>query len=387
MKIVKKIIIVFVLLLIISIGAYLIINVKQGQINENLFQTEEVHWEFEIFEPDYEVEEFEYQDFSRFMNWGENINIYDLKIDNYEDYLKLKNSVFKNMLDVKEEDFEDNFMIITAIENTSQVGLTVKDVEVDDDTMYIILQRNQDLLTSEEWQKLDEGSFFELSSETIKKLDKTCISYIFPKEMERENLIITRDLLDSEKDYSNEVQISYGTGLGTYSGTSDKSLSFKNSQVRSILEKMQNGESPYIIEEAEGWQDFVVEDFSITKELPEIDFSKWENLGNNFYSLKITDFSEYLKYMNKYNLRTLAWSDFKEIGVILVVRKSSDTVIEISESFEIDNLAVEANETKVSLKVETGADLDVSENFKYPGKIIIVPNYRFLESTLLNVNT
>lgn len=58
-----------------------------------------------------------------------------------------------------------------------------------------------------------------------------------------------------------------------------------------------------------------------------IDFSNWNDLGNNFYSIAITDYSEYLKLMNNYNAPKLTWFDFKYIYAIIVVRVNADNTI------------------------------------------------------------
>lgn len=388
MKILKKVIIAFIIILIISIGAYLIINFNKDKINEDLSQIEEKkpEWSFETFEPTFEgIEDFNYQDYSRFMNYGNDINIYNLKITSYEEYKNLKNTIFKNMLNMTEEDFEKKFMVITAIENTSQIGLTVKNVNLEDDSMYIVLERNKNLLTEEEWKKIDD-SISNLTKEIDDKLNETCIAYVFPKEMERENLVVTRDYLDSEKDYSNEVQISIGDGIGSYNGTTDKLLAFKNKRTRNMMEMIKREDSFGAISETQ-WLDFVSEDFTITEDMSEIDFNKWNNLGNDFYCLEITDFSEYLKYIEKYNLRTLGWKDFKEIGVVLVINKNTDKIIEVDNNFKYDELNVDVkdNEKKASLKVKIGEEKNANEKFKYSGKIIIVPNYRFLNETKLEI--
>ena len=111
--------------------------------------------------------------------------------------------------------------------------------------------------------------------------------------------------------------------------------------------------------------------------MPEIDFSNWNDLGNDFYSIAITDYSEYLKLMNNYNAPKLTWFDFKYIYAIIVVRVNADNTIDIKD--------IESENGKSYLNVSIGGWLDVSEEFKYPAVCVAVPNYRSLESNFLNV--
>ena len=57
-------------------------------------------------------------------------------------------------------------MVITAIENIDMAGLKVDNIETDEDTLYISL----------------------IKDESIVDTDKTCISYILPRSLERENI-------------------------------------------------------------------------------------------------------------------------------------------------------------------------------------------------------
>lgn len=125
------------------------------------------------------------------------------------------------------------------------------------------------------------------------------------------------------------------------------------------------------------WKDMISRNFTITKDMPEIDLSNWNDLGNNFYSIAITDYSEYLKLMNNYNAPKLTWFDFKYVYAIIVVRASADNTIDIKD--------IENEDGKSYLNISIGGWLDVSEEFKYPAVCIAVPNYRSLESNFLNV--
>ena len=69
-----------------------------------------------------------------------NEKIYYKKINDYSEYKVVKNR-WEEIIDMQEEDFKNNFMIITAIENTSMQGLIVDKIEVDNDALYISLIR------------------------------------------------------------------------------------------------------------------------------------------------------------------------------------------------------------------------------------------------------
>ena len=51
--------------------------------------------------------------------------IYHLVLDNYQDYMNFKNNN-NDVLEMTEEDFKNNFIIITDIENVSMLGLTLQ---------------------------------------------------------------------------------------------------------------------------------------------------------------------------------------------------------------------------------------------------------------------
>ena len=109
----------------------------------------------------------------------------------------------------------------------------------------------------------------------------------------------------------------------------------------------------------------------------EIDFSKWNDLGNGFYSITITDYSDYLKMINNYNAPQIKWYEFEYIYAIIIVRTNTDNTILVD--------GIEEEDGKSYLNVRTGGWLDVTEEFKYPAMCVAVPNYRSLESSFLNV--
>ena len=90
--------------------------------------------------------------------------------------------MWKDIIDMTESDFKDNFMVITAIENTSMVGLTVDKLETDNNNLYISLIHYPDGVEYDE--------------------NQTCISYKISRELERDNIYAVRNLRDTEKDMS-----------------------------------------------------------------------------------------------------------------------------------------------------------------------------------------
>lgn len=69
-------------------------------------------------------------------------NFYYKKVMTYEEYEKCK-EVWNNLVEMNEEDFNDNFVVIVAVENTSMLGLTVSDVSANDTTLYIKFKKDE----------------------------------------------------------------------------------------------------------------------------------------------------------------------------------------------------------------------------------------------------
>lgn len=69
-------------------------------------------------------------------------NFYYKKVMTYEEYEKCK-EIWNNLVEMNEEDFNDNFVVIVAVENTSMLGLTVSDVSADDTTLYIKFKKDE----------------------------------------------------------------------------------------------------------------------------------------------------------------------------------------------------------------------------------------------------
>lgn len=62
--------------------------------------------------------------------------IYYKKINSFDEYMKYKN-MWPNLLDMSKEEFENNFMIITAAENAYTINLEISDIYNDDNNIYI----------------------------------------------------------------------------------------------------------------------------------------------------------------------------------------------------------------------------------------------------------
>ena len=78
-------------------------------------------------------------DYSQDMNYQD--GIYYKKITSYNEYIKDKQR-WNDLIEMTEDDFNNYFIIITAVENTSMTGLTVSNITTDNDNLYIELFQN-----------------------------------------------------------------------------------------------------------------------------------------------------------------------------------------------------------------------------------------------------
>lgn len=102
--------------------------------------------------------------------------IYYKVIDNYDEYLIYKDN-WKKLLDMNEENFKENFLVLVAVENTSMLGVELCDIHKDEDILYIDFN-----------ESADNDGF---------KNDKTCLSIIIPNKLKC-NTIEIRDLRNLE---------------------------------------------------------------------------------------------------------------------------------------------------------------------------------------------
>lgn len=298
---------------------------KQYEVTEQKTKDDKFTYKYEAFVPSFVSSDNQQYDFTMDMKYKD--NIYHRKINNYDEYKEVKDR-WNNILDMTEEDFKTKFMVITAVENVSMIGLDVDEIACDNNNLYIALKHT-------------------INNDFDSK--KSCISYILSRDYERENIIVTRNLLDEERDYSENMTISKrGSASENENSTYEYSYDEKN------------GLSP---------KNFVAENFVIKKECPNIDFSNWKDLGNDYYSYEFTSTSKYLKFANQFGAPIVTWYDMKNAYVTIIVKKDSNSLIKVNDSIEnIDGSNY--------LKVSDGGFADLSVEPKYMACAIILPNYR-----------
>lgn len=86
-------------------------------------------------------ENVDYDNYNQDMTYQN--GLYYKKITNYNDYLKAKQR-WNNLVELSEEDFNNNFMVIVAGENYSTIGLNIYDISADGNTTYIKLKKIDD---------------------------------------------------------------------------------------------------------------------------------------------------------------------------------------------------------------------------------------------------
>ena len=122
--------------------------------------------------------------------------LYYKKITNYNDYIVCKNR-WDNLVEMSQDDFKDNFMVIIAGENYNTTNLNIYEITADDNTTYIKLKK--------------------VESDTI----NTVVSAKISNELYRENISIEntpeianvsglQKLEDLPRDYSKEQAIKDG---------------------------------------------------------------------------------------------------------------------------------------------------------------------------------
>ena len=355
--------IIMICIIVIIIGMiFFIQNINTNVTSSDNQEIENtVNYQYKLFKPTFKTSKdsiYDDYDFTQDMIYQEKENIYYKKIDNYNDYLIVKNR-WNDILDMEEQDFQDNFMLISAIENTSMLGLTVDKIENDDTHLYVSLIKDEKFPAKE-----DDSINYE----------ETCISYIIPRTMDRENIIVTRNLRNDEKDYDTQMQIAESK---EEIQSRSYSFQYRDKSYRQFEEESSKPNSTIKVI-PQDWKDMICKDFYITQDMADIDFDNWKSLGNGFYALTITQYSEYLKLMNNYKVKDLTWWDFKNIYAIIIVRNNSDNTIDIGNIEESEN-------GKAILEIGPGGYLDVSENLKYVGTAIFLPNYRSLEENYLEI--
>ncbi len=372
----KIIIAIASICIILTIGTVFFITKSNNieTINPEQQMQNKLNYEYKLFKPSFQnpgdPNPYSY-DFTQDMTYQDEENIYYKKIDNYNDYSIVK-SRWNDILDMSESDFENKFMVISAIENTSMVGLTVNKIETDTNYLYISLIKDEKFSANDE--ALNKVVYGNQSSEYEEEYEETCISYILPKTMEREKIIVTRNLRNDEKDFDTQMQVAE-----INSKYLNNLFQYKDSNYRKAKQEASQSNEIFSLVEQD-WKDMIYKRFTITKSMQPINFDNFKSLGDGFYCLQVTEYSEYLKLMNNYGVEKLNWRDFKNIYAIIIVRDNSDNSIGIDE-IKTDNNG------KSYLEVYKNGILDVDENFKYPATVVFVPNYRSLEANYLEIRT
>ena len=79
-------------------------------------------------------------------------DIYYKKIMSYEEYVNYKR-IWNNIIEMNEEDFKENFVLVTGTHSLSLVGLYISNISSDGNTMYVTL-KEKDNIEEEENQNL-----------------------------------------------------------------------------------------------------------------------------------------------------------------------------------------------------------------------------------------
>lgn len=361
----KKIVMLYTVLGIIILGLIIgysiiskestIIKLNSKDLNFESENTQNVNelpkCKYEIFQPTFRLIDGSNYDLRDTME-EQNMILYK-KIDNYQEYKEIKDK-WDNILDMKEQDFEDNFMMITSIWNDEMIGLVVDNIEIDNDTLYISLIK--DLNMKEEDKK------------------KIGISYIIPKSMERENISCVRNFNEEEKDFYTGMKI----GELEEEIISPTTFQYRNKFFKKEPEQLYNSNAiEYEVVEPE-WQDMMYDDFTIKANMNDIDFSSWHSLGNDYSYLIVTDYSEYIKLIKNYNVKNLTWQDFQYIYVIIVVNTNLRNIV------KADNI-IKKSEGEICLPIYSETNENTADDTKYQGMVIMLPNYMNSASNRLKI--
>lgn len=130
----KTLIAILILVLLILTFTYILGTVKNNKTSNKLSNIEnETPYDYTYFDPIHE--NFYYGNEMEFKN-----SIYFKMISNYEEYQKYKN-FYPSIIDMKQTDFEDYFIILTITENESTKNLKLESIESDSNTIYIGLNK------------------------------------------------------------------------------------------------------------------------------------------------------------------------------------------------------------------------------------------------------
>lgn len=319
--------------------------------------------------------------YEEYLNTGKGTGYYYKLINTYQEYLDFK-AIQPDIIEMDEKYFNEYFMIVTAPYSTSFIGTGLDRIDAFEDTLYISFKYTGD---SEDLEVIENPSTTENKAkmeQLVQKYDTNeCISFMIPNTMKKEKIQLFTNLINEQKDFSNEVKIAYNDDYEGYSKEKKERSQvgfkyFDESSRKLLIENMQGNNS--ITEYNYNYKNSIAENFTITKDMPEIDFSSWENLGNDYYALRLTDYSEYKKLYDNFGIRKLTNNDFKNIFVTIIVRKNTEN------SFSAEEVTVDAN--GVNLNIKTGGLLEVTEEFKYPAMLVYTPNYMNLTESNLKIS-
>lgn len=306
---------------------------------------------YEIFQPTFKQEDGSNYDLRDEME--EQDMILYKKIDTYQEYKKIKDK-WDNILDMKEQDFEDNFMMITSIWNDEMIGLVVDNIEIDNDTLYISLIKDLDM-----------------KEEDKKKIG---ISYIIPRDMDKDSIICVRNFDDREKDFNTGMKI----GKLEEGTTSPTTFQYRDEVFQRMVKEFHNSTNiKYQIVEPE-WQNMMCTNFSIRSNMQDINLKNWQSLGNGYYYLTITDYSEYAKLMKDYNIQSLTWHDFQYIYTIVIINTNATKIIKAND-------IIENSKENLYLSIYSEANNNIDKDVEYQGITTVLPNYISSKSDFLKL--
>jgi hypothetical protein len=135
-------------------------------------------------------------DYSQDMNYQD--KIYHKVISSYDDYEKAKEK-WNNLVSMNSEDFNEYFILVIAVENTSLIGLDVSNITSDTDNLYVELYQSDKFTNTEE-----SVISVKISREQLRENIKFNITGLQPQD---DKYISINEI---SKDYSKEQAIKDG---------------------------------------------------------------------------------------------------------------------------------------------------------------------------------
>lgn len=321
--------------------------------------------------------------YEEYLNTGKGTGYYYKLISTYQEYLDFK-AIQPDIIEMDETYFTEYFMMVTAPYNSSFIGTGIDRVDVFEDTLYISFKFTGD---SEDLEVIDSPNKStpenkEKMEQLVAKYDTNeCTALMIPNAMKKEKIQLLANLINEQKDFSNEVKIAYNDDYEGYSKEkkerSEVGFKYFDKESRKLLIENMQGNTT-LKDYNYNYKNSIAENFTITKDMPEIDFSAWEDLGNDYYAIRLTDYSEYKKIHDYFGIRNLTSNDFKNIFATLIVRKN------VENSISADEVVVDAN--GVNLSVKTGEALNATVDVKYPAILVYTPNYMNLKESNLKIS-